>query len=88
MKQSIISRVDGSQASHSRTKEVAVNTQTPAVAAVQQPYVRGFSAGNEQMPDAPDKLRLGRFSSGIEQLPDAPDKLRRGSFADGYADVR
>jgi hypothetical protein len=36
------------------------------------------------MPDAPDKLRIGRYSQGIEQTPAAPGKVRRGSFADGF----
>jgi hypothetical protein len=38
----------------------------------------------ERLPDAPEKLRVGRFSSGGERPSNTADKLRSGSFANGY----
>jgi hypothetical protein len=68
--------------------------------AVQQPQCGRFSAGVEQLPETPAKLRVGcfgdgtkhlpatlragRFSDGMEHSPGAPGSLRLGSFADGY----
>jgi hypothetical protein len=62
-----------------------MTTQAPTRAAIKQRHERRVSTAIEQLPNARDKLRIGRYSQGIEQMPAAPGKLRRGSFADGFA---
>jgi hypothetical protein len=68
--------------------------------AAQHPRCGRFSAGIEDLPETPAKLRVGRFSDGMEHLSatpvvlragrfsagmeHAPGTLRSGSFADGY----
>ena len=58
-----------------------MTTQALTRAAIEQRHVRRVSTAIEQLPDAPDKLRIGRYSQGIEQMPAATGKLHRGSFA-------